>query len=156
MNGVVIGVRLGAVLLSALVLQASVLSELRVADVSIDLLLALAIAAGLTGGPDRGAVVGFVAGLLTDLLVQTPFGLAALSYAATGYVAGLLNEAVVRSARLLSVLIAIGAGAFGVAVPCSWWPGSSSARSCWPHRVCGRSCSWSRSAAACSSCRAAG
>jgi rod shape-determining protein MreD len=110
------GVRAGAVILSALVLQASLFTEVRVAGVSIELLLVVTIAAGITGGPDRGAVIGFVAGLGMDLLLQTPFGLAALAYAATGYVSGLVNEAVVRSARTLSVLIALAAAVFAIAV----------------------------------------
>ena len=44
-----------------------------------DLLLLVPIAAGLTVGPERGAIAGFVAGLAVDLLVTTPFGLTALT-----------------------------------------------------------------------------
>lgn len=117
MSSFLVGVRLAAVLLSALVLQTAFFANARVAGVSFDLLLTLAIAAGLTGGPERGAVFGFLAGLGVDLLVVgTPFGLAALAYALTGYVTGLLNEAVVRSARSLVILIAIAGGLFGTAV----------------------------------------
>jgi rod shape-determining protein MreD len=116
MSAFMTGVRAGAVILSALVLQASLFTEVRVADVAIQLLLAVTIAAGITGGPDRGAVIGFVAGLGMDLLIRTPFGLTALAYASTGYVSGLVNEAVVRSARTLSVLIALAAAVFAIAV----------------------------------------
>ena len=45
-----------------------------------DLMLALAVAAGLAGGPERGAWVGFAAGLLADCFLQTPLGLSALVY----------------------------------------------------------------------------
>lgn len=108
--------RLIVVLATALVLQASLLSEVRIAGVAVDLLLVLAIAAGLTGGPDRGAVVGFVAGFGIDLLLQTPFGLSALSYAVAGYVAGVLHSAVVRSSWWIPVLIAVACAALGLGV----------------------------------------
>lgn len=107
--------RLVAVLVSALILQASLLSDVRLGGASVDLLLVLAIAAGLTGGPDRGAVVGFLAGLGIDLLLQTPFGLSALSYSVAGYVAGVVHSAVVRSTWWIPVLIAVAASALGVA-----------------------------------------
>lgn len=117
MSSFLVAVRVAAVLLSAIVLQTGFFANARVGGASFDLLLTLAIAAGLTGGPERGAVVGFLAGLGVDLLVvDTPFGLAALAYALTGYVTGLLNEAVVRSARTLVVLIAVAGGLFGTAV----------------------------------------
>jgi rod shape-determining protein MreD len=116
MSSFLTAVRVTAVLVSALVIQSSLLAEIRFAGVSIDLMLALTIAAGVTGGPDRGAVVGFIAGLGTDLLIQTPFGLTALSFASTGYVVGLLNEAVVRSARWLLVAIAMAGAVFALAV----------------------------------------
>ena len=37
-----------------------------------------AVAGGLVGGPQRGAVAGFVVGLVYDLVLTTPFGLSAL------------------------------------------------------------------------------
>ena len=39
-------------------------------------MLLLAVCAGFVGGPDEGALVGFAAGLISDLFLQsTPFGL---------------------------------------------------------------------------------
>ena len=110
MTGPVVA-RLAVVLVSALVLQASILSEARIAGASIDLLLVLAVAAGLTGGADRGAIVGFVAGIGIDLLLQTPFGLSALAYSVAGYVAGVLHGTVVRSSWWIPVLLAVVASA---------------------------------------------
>ena len=37
-----------------------------------DLMLVVVVAAGITGGADRGATYGFAAGLLYDLVVDTP------------------------------------------------------------------------------------
>jgi rod shape-determining protein MreD len=109
-------VRLGAVLLSAIVLQATLVADVRFVDVSVDLLLVIAIAAGLTGGPDRGAVIGFVAGLGMDLLLDTPFGLSALAYSLTGYLVGGLRDIVDHAAWWFPIPVAFGAGGLGLGI----------------------------------------
>ncbi|MGH9212956.1 MAG: rod shape-determining protein MreD [Acidimicrobiales bacterium] len=75
-------------LLSVLLVQVAVVSDLRAFDAVGDLVLLMALAAGSVGGQDRGAVVGFVAGLSYDLMLDTPFGLAALTCVLAGYAAG--------------------------------------------------------------------
>ena len=80
--------RTALVLLSALLLQVSVMSDLPAFNAVGDLMLLMAIAAGSVGGPDRGATYGFAAGLAFDLMVVTPFGLYALTFAVAGYLAG--------------------------------------------------------------------
>ena len=60
--------------------------QLPIADVRGDIVLLVAIAAGLESDAERGAIVGFVAGLAFDLLLDTPVGLSALTYALVGYV----------------------------------------------------------------------
>lgn len=102
------------VLLAAVVLQTSVLPELRVFGVAADVLLLLAVAAGIAGGPDRGAVVGFVAGALADLFVQTPFGLSALAYCLTGYLVGALHGTVLPASWFAPVATAGVGCAIGV------------------------------------------
>lgn len=94
------GFRYGLVLLSAVVLYLGVFRHLRLAGVAVDVFLLLAVVGGLTLGPDRGAVVGFTAGLALDLLGQWPLGLLALSYCLVGFVAGRYQASVVRSSRL--------------------------------------------------------
>lgn len=107
-------VRTTAILVLSLVLQASVLTRARVSDVSIDLMLVLALAAGLSGGPERGAIIGFFSGLLMDLLLQTPFGLSALTYLLVGYLAGAATSLTVRSSRWFPVAVGGLGGAGGV------------------------------------------
>lgn len=109
-------IRLFAVLLSTIVLQATVVADVRVLDVSVDLLLVIAIAAGLTGGPDRGAIIGFAAGVGMDLLVETPFGLSALAYCLTGYLVGALHEITEHAAWWFPIPVALGAGALGTGI----------------------------------------
>jgi rod shape-determining protein MreD len=106
--------RMALVLFSALVLQTAVIADLQLFDARGDVMLLLPIAAGVVGGADRGALVGFVAGLLFDLLVQSPFGLFALTYCITGYVVGTLQRRVLRSAWWIPVLSAIFGSALGV------------------------------------------
>src|ERR687892_152987 len=80
--------RSALVLLSALLLQVAVVSDLRAFEAVGNLILLMALAAGSVGGPDRGAAVGFAAGLGYDLLLDTPFGLEALTCVLAGFAAG--------------------------------------------------------------------
>jgi rod shape-determining protein MreD len=109
-------IRIAVILVSVAVLQRGVFSQLRVADVSADLFLLVAVAAGMTGGPDRGAAVGFFSGLTLDLMLQTPLGLSALVYCLIGFVAGRLQITVLRANRLLPVLLAAVLSVAGVAL----------------------------------------
>jgi rod shape-determining protein MreD len=107
-------VRFGLVLLPVLVVQTTWLAELRPFGVPGDLLLLLAIAGGLVGGPMRGAVIGFVAGLAMDLVLLTPFGLSSLTYLAVGYAVGSVHAGVLRSAPWIPVVVAFLASALGI------------------------------------------
>lgn len=107
--------RVGLVLLSVAVLQRGVFSQLRIAGVSADLFLLVAVAAGITAGPERGAVIGFFSGLALDLLVATPLGLSALVYCLAGFAAGRLHGTTVRSSRWLTagLVLAVSVAAVG-------------------------------------------
>lgn len=106
--------RLAAVLLAALVLHTSVLASVRVGDVQPQLMLLLAVAAGLLGGPERGAAVGFAAGLAADLLVATPLGLSALTFCLVGFAVGGVQSGIIRSAWWIAPVTATAATAAGV------------------------------------------
>ena len=102
--------RAALVLLAALVLQVTMLSDLRVLGALGDLMLALTVAAGLTGGADRGVTWGFATGVLYDLMLDTPFGLSALTYALVGYAVGLAGSALMRTSGWWPVGVAAVAG----------------------------------------------
>ncbi len=53
-------------------------------------MMAMAAAAGVAGGSERGAVVGFTLGLMFDLVEGTPLGSTAIALTIAGTVAGLL------------------------------------------------------------------
>ena len=102
------------VVFSALVLQVALFSDLEIAGVSPDVMLVVAVAAGLTGGPDRGAALGFVAGLAMDLVLTTPFGLSALAYGLTGYVVGLGQNAMQRPTWWMSTIAGFAGTIMGI------------------------------------------
>jgi rod shape-determining protein MreD len=105
--------RLGALLFIALLLQITVMSDLRVGPAAPDLMLLLAVCAGMADGPETGALAGFAAGLLIDLFVQTtPLGLTALTYCLVGFGVGTLRRTVIRENWWLAPLTSlIGSGA---------------------------------------------
>jgi rod shape-determining protein MreD len=110
----VLAARASLLLLVGLVLQVSILAALRVFGVQAELLLLIAIAAGLATGPDRGAAIGFAAGLAYDLVLQTPFGLCALTYAVVAFVVGSLQDSVLRAAWWIPVATAAAGSVLGV------------------------------------------
>ncbi len=107
--------RLTVLLLVALVVQVTLASDLRIRGVAPDFLLLFTICAGLAGGSEVGATVGFAAGLLTDLFLHTtPLGLAALTYCLIGFAVGMLGRGVLRESRLLAPVVAAVASAAAV------------------------------------------
>ena len=106
--------RVTLVLFSAAVLQRGLFSQLRVAGVSVDVFLLIAIAAGMMLGPERGAILGFFAGLTLDLLVQTPLGLSALVYCLVGYGTGRLQGTVLRANRLWPLVLVAASSAAAI------------------------------------------
>jgi len=103
-----VAIQVGLVVLSAAVLQRGVFSQLGMAGVVIEVLLIVAIAAGLSAGDQAGAITGFAAGLSLDLLhPDGPLGLFALTYAIVGWFVGRYQSSVVRSSRWLPVVAAV-------------------------------------------------
>lgn len=127
--------RVAVVLLSAAVLQRGLFAEVRILGVAVDVFLLLAVAAGIAVGPERGAVIGFFAGLTLDLMIQTPLGLSALVYCLTGYLTGRLYGTTVRSSRWLSaglVVLATAAAVVAYAVAAELFGHSSAISSSLP------------------------
>lgn len=107
--------RVPLVVVLVLVLQTALVYRLRVSGVTPDTLLLLAVCAGIVGGPERGAVVGFAAGFAIDLFLQTtPVGLSALVFSLLAYAVGIVAEGTVRAAAWIPVVTAGVASAVGV------------------------------------------
>src|SRR5258706_5193655 len=96
-------------------LQTTLLADLDVFGAKGDIVMLLPIAAGIAGGRERGAIIGFIAGLSLDLVVHgTPTGFFALGYTIVGYVVGMAQAGVLRAAWWIPVLTALGGSALGV------------------------------------------
>jgi rod shape-determining protein MreD len=109
-------IRIPPILLLVVILHTAVFPQLRVFDVAADVLLLLAIAAGVAGGPERGAVIGFLAGILADLFLQTPFGLSGLTYCLVGWGVGSFQTRILHATWWIPMLTAAAAAAVGVAL----------------------------------------
>ena len=101
------------VLLVGFVLQIGVLADVQPFGVHADLMLLMGICAGLAGGPTRGAVIGFAAGLLVDAVMPGTLGISALSYSVVGFTVGSFRESVMSSTRSMDMLVAAAGSAAG-------------------------------------------
>lgn len=111
--------RVPLVLVLALILDTTLLTEIRIAGVMPDLMLLLAVAAGLEAGPTTGALVGFVSGMMADLVLPTPMGLSALVFTLVGYGVGITKGGLLRDAWWFPMFVAFvacsaGEGLFAV------------------------------------------
>lgn len=106
--------RLFVVGFAIVLIQVAVLSQVTVAGAHPDALLLLAVAAGLAGGAQQGAVVAFLAGLVADLFVVTPYGLSALCYVLVAFTVGLVASLPAgRAPRLVRVVVSFAASVAG-------------------------------------------
>jgi rod shape-determining protein MreD len=104
--------RVAAIALLILIFHLDVSPDLRIAGVAAELPLGLVIAAGLTGGVERGAIFGFLYGFTVDLFFFTPIGLRALIFGVIGWIAGhLFLDRVEESPVVASMAIGVGTGA---------------------------------------------
>lgn len=106
--------RIALLLIVATVLQTSIGSDLRVLHVAPDLMIVVTICAGLAGGTEAGAWVGFWAGLLTDVFLPTPMGLSALTYLLVGAGVGALRSSFLQDRHALLPLAGFVGTAAGV------------------------------------------
>ena len=101
------------VVLLFLIVHTSVLDRVRIAGVQPDVMLLLAVAGGIVGGPKLGSLLGFAAGLTIDLFLQTPLGLSALVFCIVGYVVGNVQAGVLRASWWIPVLTTVVASVAG-------------------------------------------
>jgi len=102
------------VIMLALLVQQALLDRVRIAGVHPDVMFLVAVAAGYVGGPGRGAVVGFSAGVVADLFLPTTFGMSALVGAVLAYGIGVVTRSLVRSSLALQVVTGAGGTAVGL------------------------------------------
>lgn len=94
---------------TALLLQITVMERLPLPGAAPDLLLVLVLGFALAEGQLSGTVTGFCAGLLADCFASHEIGRLALAYALAGFVAGAFSDESERSAFLPFSVVALGA-----------------------------------------------
>ena len=97
---------LTAVLVVAVLVQSTVLAELRLAGVRPDLLVLAVVAVAMASDAATGAVFGFVTGLVADLLFDLPVGVSALVYTAAGFAVGTVRVYVTSHRPLVHLVLA--------------------------------------------------
>lgn len=102
---IVTALRLIIVYLLALLLQLTFFSEVRVAGVAPELPALVAILAGLFAGPRHGSMIAFWAGLMWDIYLSTPLGLAAAAFAVVAYVLGGITEDLFHDTRIQTMVM---------------------------------------------------
>jgi rod shape-determining protein MreD len=102
-----------AVIVTALLLQVVVVNRLGLPGGHPDLVVIGLVSLALVGGPSYGAIAGFAAGFIADILppADHTIGRLALVYALVGYAAGLLEDAEERSVLAAVGVVALGSGA---------------------------------------------
>ena len=109
-------VRVGVLLLLAVVLQLSGLSQLDILGGHIDLVVLVVAAIAFYGGSVSGCAAGFCAGFLLDLLSGATMGVSSLVLTAVGYGVGRFREVRDPSHGLLPLAVAaVATGGFMVA-----------------------------------------
>lgn len=104
--------RTALIVLVTLVLQVTLFSRFSYEGARPDLMILLAVVAGFRLGPERGAIIGFAAGVSFDIVLSTPLGLSALVYTIVGYAVGATTAGMVRTSRwAASAVAAVGSAA---------------------------------------------
>ena len=98
-----------AVIVTAILLQSTVFSQLRLLGVRPELLYLVTILIALQEGPNQGAIVGFTCGLAQDMLLDQPMGITALTLTLLGYAVGVTSQYIVTQSALVPVvMVAVG------------------------------------------------
>jgi rod shape-determining protein MreD len=105
--------RLGLVILTLVVLQTTLIADLRVFGATPSLLLVATLAVAYEDGADAGVAFGFLGGLAIDCFLSTPLGVSALAFALTGWMVGVLQGGLVRDMRFVAPVLGFVGGLFG-------------------------------------------
>jgi rod shape-determining protein MreD len=98
-----------AVVLTALLLQVTVINQLELPYGHPDLTLLCVVALALAGGPTYGVVLGFCAGFAADIMppADHTLGRMALAFSVVGYLGGLVEDVEERSVTTTVVVVGV-------------------------------------------------
>lgn len=103
---------LAAVILTALILQTTVFSDVNLLGAKPELMYLLTICFAVLEGPASGAVTGFAGGMAQDFLLDSPKGITALTLTLLGYAVGMARQYIVSPSPVLPVFL-VALGTFG-------------------------------------------
>ena len=102
---------LTGVIVTCLLLQSTVFSQIKFLGVRPELLYIVTICLAILEGPGEGAVVGFAGGMAQDFLLDQPKGITALTLTLLGYTVGLARQYIVSPSPILPTAL-VGVGTF--------------------------------------------
>lgn len=97
--------------LVSLILQSTVFSHLNIAGIKPDLVLVFIVFYALLNGPKEGALIGFVGGMLQDLLFGQDLGMNTVAKTVVGYTFGVLEKKIYKD-NILIPMVALFLGTF--------------------------------------------
>lgn len=98
-------VAIALTLIAGFLLQVGVAPYITIGGVAPNFFLIIVTVVALVNGSDEGVVVGFIAGIILDLLGTGPVGPWAMVLALTGYVTGLIDRHLFAEGWLLPVSV---------------------------------------------------
>lgn len=78
--------------ITGLSLETAIFGRITLLGARPELLLVVIVALAMGEGPELGAVAGFVMGFSTDLVLEAPAGLYALTFTTVGYAVGAIRQ----------------------------------------------------------------
>jgi rod shape-determining protein MreD len=105
-----------AIVISVVLVQVCIINRMRLPLGGPDLLVVVVVAFALVGGSQRGAVLGFFAGLMADVMPPTYHfaGELAFAYTVIGYLAGMLEAG--EESSVLTIIGVVAGASVGVVV----------------------------------------
>ena len=102
-------VALAAVVITSILLQSTVFSQVKLLGAKPELLYIVTVLLALVEGPREGMIFGFLAGLSEDFFLNQPKGVTALTLTLLGYTMGLARQYIVSPSPILpTLLVAVG------------------------------------------------
>ena len=92
-----------AVVLTALLLQSTLLAQIKLGGAKPDLVFLVTIVLAFLEGTSSGSLAGFVGGMAEDFLLNQPKGITALTLTLVGYSVGMLRQYITSPSPLLPV-----------------------------------------------------
>ena len=105
---------LSAVIVTALILQTTVFSEINLLGAKPELMYLLTICFAILEGPASGAITGFAGGMAQDFLLDAPKGITALTLTLLGYAVGMARQFIVSPSPVTPVVLVAGGTFAGV------------------------------------------